>query len=185
MTTKPQEHRKPMLAENARGGGLAPTKGAHKQHQYAQQRRSARRGARTKLSGQRSAGPDGACDPCRRQEEAGQENPLRPGRRPATTPPIPFTERSDQELDEALALTFPASDPPAADTANRACRPQNNQWWTGPSRSALSVAFLRIEPPARCCILRPSFLHPKRDPNTQPQRAYGGFHGTEARRHRS
>jgi len=31
MTTKPQEHRKPSAAEKARGGGLAPTKGAHKQ----------------------------------------------------------------------------------------------------------------------------------------------------------
>jgi hypothetical protein len=29
MTTKPQEHRKPSAGENARGGGLAPTKGAH------------------------------------------------------------------------------------------------------------------------------------------------------------
>ena len=32
MTTKPQEHGKPSAGENARGGGLAPTKGAHKQH---------------------------------------------------------------------------------------------------------------------------------------------------------
>jgi len=31
MTTKPQEHRKPSAAEKARGGGLAPTKAAHKQ----------------------------------------------------------------------------------------------------------------------------------------------------------
>ena len=82
-----------------RGGGLGPTKGAHKQRRP----RSSEEDLDEALE---ASFP--ASDPPARTEPTTRLGSKKDDRGAKLTP-----TPADQQLDEALALTFPASDPPA------------------------------------------------------------------------